>query len=55
LHQKIPTIWKLENMIDIDYQNEFDVVINMFYSFGFFENDQENEKVLSNFYNALKP
>jgi hypothetical protein len=27
----------------------------MFYSFGFFENDQENEKVLSNFYNALKP
>ncbi|MFA6315017.1 MAG: class I SAM-dependent methyltransferase [Candidatus Paceibacterota bacterium] len=44
-----------ENMIDITYQNEFDVVINMFYSFGFFDIDEENNRVLMNFYNALKP
>ena len=44
-----------ENMIDISYKNEFDTVINMFYSFGFFETDEENEKVLQHFYEALKP
>jgi len=43
-----------ENMIDLRYTDEFDAVINMFYSFGFFETDEENEKVLVNFYNALK-
>ena len=44
-----------ENMIEIIYKEEFDVVLNMFYSFGFFETDEENNKVLKNFYNALKP
>ena len=43
-----------ENMIDIRYENEFDAVINMFYSFGFFETDEKNEKVLKNFFEALK-
>jgi 2-polyprenyl-3-methyl-5-hydroxy-6-metoxy-1,4-benzoquinol methylase len=28
-----------ENMIDIKYDREFDAVINVFYSFGFFETD----------------
>jgi len=44
-----------ENMINIKYNNEFDAVINMFYSFGFFDTDEENNKVLKNFYDALKP
>jgi len=44
-----------ENMIDLKYISEFDAVINMFISFGFFETDEENEKVLKNFYNALRP
>jgi SAM-dependent methyltransferase len=44
-----------ESMIDIKYEQEFDAVINMFYSFGFFETDAENKKVVSNFYKALKP
>ena len=43
-----------DNMIDISYTSQFDAVINMFYSFGFFETDEENFKVLKNFYNALK-
>jgi len=42
------------NMLDISHQEEFDAVINMFYSFGFFETDEENKKVLENFFRALK-
>lgn len=37
------------------FHDHFDVVINMFYSFGFFETDEENLQVLRNFYTALKP
>jgi SAM-dependent methyltransferase len=44
-----------ENMIDIAFKEKFDAIINMFYSFGFFETDEENNKVLKNFYDALKP
>lgn len=43
------------NMIDIPFQREFNVVINMFYSFGFFETDAENSKVLEGIYDALAP
>src|SRR3989344_1655006 len=43
------------NMIDISHKEEFDAVINMFYSFGFFETDEENKKVLENFFKSLKP
>lgn len=42
------------NMIEIAHREEFDAVINMFYSFGFFETDEENKRVLENFFNALK-
>lgn len=44
-----------ENMQDISYQNEFDAVINLFFSFGFFETDEENNDVVRRFYEALKP
>lgn len=44
-----------ENMININYDSEFDAVINMFYSFGFFEKYKDNFKVLQNFFKALKP
>ncbi|MCF7833753.1 MAG: class I SAM-dependent methyltransferase [Candidatus Pacebacteria bacterium] len=44
-----------ESMLDLQYSSRFDGVINMFYSFGFFDTDEENEKVLKNFFNALKP
>ncbi|MCL5410972.1 MAG: methyltransferase domain-containing protein [Patescibacteria group bacterium] len=44
-----------ENMLKLKYNSEFDAVINMFYSFGFFETDEENKEVLKNFYNALAP
>lgn len=41
-------------MLNFVAPNDFDAVINMFYSFGFFETDDENEKVLSNFFDSLK-
>jgi SAM-dependent methyltransferase len=44
-----------ENMLDLTYKNEFNVLVNMFYSFGFFEVDEENVKVLENFHRALRP
>jgi len=44
-----------QSMTDISYDNQFDAAINMFYSFGFFDTDEENDKVLANFYKALKP
>jgi cyclopropane fatty-acyl-phospholipid synthase-like methyltransferase len=43
-----------ENMLDLNYDSQFDAVINMFYSFGFFESDEDNFKVLQNFFTALK-
>ena len=44
-----------KNMLDLDYDSKFDAIINMFYSFGFFESDEDNFKVLQNFFKALKP
>ena len=33
----------------------FDVVLNLFTSFGYFENDDDNRKMLENIYASLKP
>lgn len=44
-----------QDMRRLIYANSFDAVINMFYSFGFFEDDEENIGILHNFYRALKP
>jgi SAM-dependent methyltransferase len=51
----LTTDFRKENMIELNYHNKFEAVINMFYSFGFFDTDEENFQVLENFYNALKP
>lgn len=44
-----------QDMRHLKFKNEFDAVVNMFYSFGFFETEAENFQVLQNFYNALQP
>jgi ubiquinone/menaquinone biosynthesis C-methylase UbiE len=44
-----------ENMVKLDFNQEFDAVVNLFFSFGFFDSDEENDRVLANFYRALKP
>lgn len=46
--------FKQQNMLDLKDKEKFDAVINMCYSFGFFEKDEDNKKTLKNFYNALK-
>lgn len=42
-------------MLDLSLNDQYDAVINMFYSFGFFDTDEENMQVLRNFKQALKP
>lgn len=39
----------------LNFQATFDVVLNMFTSFGFFKNDNENRQVLQGVFRALKP
>ena len=55
IEQEVHPIFVKQNMLTISYRSEFDAVINMFYSFGFFETDAENLAVLENFFSALKP
>ncbi|MBN6186110.1 class I SAM-dependent methyltransferase [Aneurinibacillus sp. BA2021] len=43
------------DMRDIPFESEFDVLFNLFTSFGYFEEDTENEKVLQRMSQALKP
>jgi len=43
------------DMREIPYKDEFDVVINMFTAFGFFDNEKEDLKVLKGVHKALKP
>lgn len=42
------------DMRKLPFKNEFDAVINLFTSFGYFETDEENEKVLAQINKALK-
>lgn len=42
------------DMREINFDNEFDIVANLFTSFGYFEEDSENERVFSRVYSALK-
>lgn len=42
------------NMLDLAYDREFDAVVNLFFSFGFFESDEENFQGLKKFYTGLR-
>ncbi len=43
------------DMREIDFENEFELIVQLFTSFGYFENDDEDKIVLSNVARALKP
>jgi len=43
------------NPADINFFNEFDAVINMYTSFGFYESDEQNFNLIEKSYNMLKP
>ena len=47
--------WLRRDMRDIPFQGELDAVINMFSAFGYFEDDEENFKVLEAVSRSLKP
>ncbi len=42
------------DMREIPFDNEFDVVVNLFTSFGYFSTDEENSQVIRNMAKALK-
>jgi len=44
-----------EDMREFKREEGFDVVLNLFTSFGFFEDEEENRKVLENVYESLRP
>lgn len=43
------------DMRDIPFENKFDFVINMFTSFGYFDTEQDDQRVLVEIEKALKP
>src|SRR5215472_474150 len=48
-------VFQHSDMRDLPFQDEFDAVVNMFYSFGFFESEEENSRALDGFRRALRP
>lgn len=42
------------DMREIPFENEFDIVVNLFTSFGYFSTTEENAKVIGNMARALK-
>jgi len=53
--QKLLVSFEQADMLAFYRPQTFDLVINMFYSFGFFESEEENKRVLRNFQASLKP
>lgn len=51
----VDVTWVKRDMRDIPFTDEFDAVVNLFTSFGYLENDQEDQKVLEQIAQALKP
>ena len=47
--------FEIKDMRDIGHKNEFDLVVNIFTSFGYFEKDTDNENVIKSVSDALKP
>jgi len=43
------------DMREIGHTGAFDAIVNMFYSYGFFDEDDENFRVLTGWLDALKP
>ena len=43
------------DMREIPYESHFDLIVNFFTSFGYFEDDEDNQKVLTAIAGALRP
>ncbi|MBK8553085.1 MAG: class I SAM-dependent methyltransferase [Ignavibacteria bacterium] len=44
----------IKDMRDFNFKNSFDIAVNIFTSFGYFEDDKENFKVIENVSDSLK-
>ena len=53
--QGVQVRWIHGDMQSLPFEEEFDAVINLFTSFGYLSNDEDNAQVLSQIYHALKP
>lgn len=51
----LPVLYMRADARQIPFENEMDLVVNLFTSFGYFEEDEENEKVIQQASRALKP
>lgn len=51
----LPVLYMRADARQIPFENEMDLVVNLFTSFGYFEEDEENEKVIKQASRALKP
>ncbi len=49
------TTFVLGDMREYCASNSFDVIINLFGSFGYFENPDDDQKVVKNMYTSLRP
>lgn len=47
--------FEARDMRDLRYREEFDAVLNLFFSFGFFESDEDNDGCIRRFQEALRP
>lgn len=47
--------WIYRDMRDVPFEDTFDAAFNVFTSFGYLENDDENQKALDQVAKALKP
>ncbi|RPI14810.1 MAG: class I SAM-dependent methyltransferase [Ignavibacteriae bacterium] len=55
LHYKDKLKFEIRDMREIKHVNEFELVVNLFSSFGYFKDDNENEQVIRSISKALKP
>jgi SAM-dependent methyltransferase len=53
--EKLKIEFILKDMREFCRPNSFDAVINMFTSFGYFENPNDDKRVVKNVYRSLKP
>ena len=53
--QSVEVRWIQSDMRNIPFENEFDAIINIFTSFGYLQDENEDQQVLQQVYKALKP
>ncbi|OQY34248.1 MAG: hypothetical protein B6241_05525, partial [Spirochaetaceae bacterium 4572_59] len=52
--KKLDIEWKRMDVLDMDYENRFDAILNMFSSFGYFDDPEDDLVLLKKMHSALK-